>query len=108
MVYYAVLIHCLVIVKLVGRLRAKIYWLTMNQDVQRFCATCKYCIAAKARTPVSQQLAQTEIGSPWEVVVVDVLKMPMDASGNSILVTASDTFTKWVEARVVRRKMLSV
>ncbi|EER15743.1 Pol polyprotein, putative, partial [Perkinsus marinus ATCC 50983] len=34
----------------------------------------------------------------------DVLKMPMDASGNSILVTASDTFTKWVEARVVRRE----
>ncbi|KAF4671049.1 hypothetical protein FOL47_001714 [Perkinsus chesapeaki] len=30
--------------------------------------------------------------------------MPMDMSGNTILVTASDSFTKWVEARVVPRE----
>jgi hypothetical protein len=40
----------------------------------------------------------TPIGKPWQMLAVDVLKVPPSSQGNTYLLVLQDYFTKWLEA----------
>ena len=50
-------------------------------------------LKAPARPPVSLQPIVTT--RPWEMVGVDILKVPMSSKGNQYLLMAQDHFSKW-------------
>ena len=38
------------------------------------------------------------VGSPWEMLAVDVLEVPVSTNGNRYLLIVQDYFTKWADA----------
>ena len=46
------------------------------------------------RTP----LQNIPIGQPWQMIAVDILKVPLSTNNNLYLVVIQDYFTKWADA----------
>ena len=38
------------------------------------------------------------VGRPWEMITVDILKVPLSSNNNRYLLVVQDYFAKWVEA----------
>lgn len=81
------------------RLRQRIYWVGLRQDVQEWCRTCRVCAAKRGpprRTRASLQLYQ--VGAPMERMAVDIAgPFRSTRKGNRFLCVAMDYFTKWPE-----------
>ena len=56
------------------------------------CVTCQM-VKAPARPPALLQPIATS--RPWEMVGVDILKVPMSSKGNQYLLVVQDYFSKW-------------
>ena len=84
--------------KTLDRLRSQTYWVGMATDTRMYCETCDNCHCSKDPLPPHLPMINTPIGKPWEMVAVDVLKLPLSTKGNQYLLVIQDYFTKWLEA----------
>ena len=77
------------------RLKSKVYWVGMATDVKTYCDSCDICNRSKPPLPPQAPLVNTPIGKPWEMLGVDVLKVPISSRGNQYILVIQDYFTKW-------------
>lgn len=82
------------------RLRQRVYWVGLRQDVQEWCRSCKVCAAKKGparKTRAPLQLYQA--GAPLQRMAVDIAgPFTRTHRGNRFICVAMDYFTKWPEA----------
>lgn len=76
-------------------LKRNVYWIGMAKDTQSYCESCDACNRAKPPAPQPVPMINTPIGRPWEMLGVDILKVPISCQGNSYLLVIQDYFTKW-------------
>jgi len=91
------------ITKTVNRVKARMYWPGMNEDVTRWCAGCYKCITRKPKTgPKSYPLGQAPVGDRLERVAMDILEPGViTEQGNRYVLVIGDYFTKWTEAYAI-------
>ena len=77
------------------RLTQNAYWVGMARDVAQYCSRCVRCQTTKALPGVPAPLQPVIASRPWELVGVDVLKVPMSLQGNEYILVAQDYFSKW-------------
>ena len=79
----------------ISRLSDFTYRVGIAKDAGNRCTHCVTCeiVKAPARPPASLQPIVTT--RPWEMVGVDILKVPMSSKGNKYLFVAQDYFSKW-------------
>ena len=71
----------------------------MSLKLILYCMECTICQQAKLPTPTkAPTLMSLPIGRSWEMLVVDVLEVPLSIKGNRYLLVVQDYFTKWAEA----------
>ena len=68
--------------KTLERLRKEAYWVGITRDVDNYCRRCLVCQAAKHVTPTKAPLVNTPIGWPWQMVVADILEVPLSTNNN--------------------------
>ena len=73
--------------KSLERLRTQAYWVGMTRDVEQYCQECHTCQKAKPPMPQRAPLVNVPIGRPWQMVAVDILKVPL------ALISLEITFT---------------
>ena len=66
----------------------------MAKDVECHCWECTNCQETKLPAPVRVPLSNILIGWPWQMVVVDVLEVPVSYNQNRYLLVIQDYFTK--------------
>ena len=85
-------------VKTLQRLRQEGYWVNMARDVDNHCRECIECQKSKLPLPCKAPMVNTPIGRPWQMIAVDVLKVPPSTCNNKYLLVIQDYFTKWADA----------
>ena len=65
-----------------ARLSEMAYWVGLGNDVAHYCTCCFKCQVTKAPEQIPAPLQPVIATKPWELVAVDVLKVPMSAEGN--------------------------
>ena len=63
--------------KMLERIRREMYWVNMAQDVDRQCRECVTC----------------------QMIVIDILEVPVSTKNSRHLLVMQDYFTKWAHAR---------
>ena len=84
--------------KTLARLQQEVYWVGMAKDIQLYCQQCTTCLQAKLPNPVRAPMCNIPIGQPWEMLVADILEVPVSRQNHRYLLVVMDYFTKWVEA----------
>ena len=72
------------------RLWQEAYWVSMAKDVERHCRQCTKCQQSKLPMPPRTPLTNVPIGRPWEMIAVDILKVPMSSNNNRYLLVVQD------------------
>ena len=80
------------------RVRQHAYRINMTKDVLTYCRSCEKCQQAKLALPQHAPLTNIPIETPWHMIAVDILEVPMSTRNNHYLLVVQDYFTKWVEA----------
>ena len=78
-----------------ARLSELAYWVGMGKDVGHYCNHCTTCQITKAPPNQAAPLQPIVASRPWEMVAVDILKVPMSSRGNQYLLVIQDYFSKW-------------
>ena len=47
--------------------------------------------------PQCAPLQNIPIGQPWQIIAVDILKVPLSTNNNCYLLVIQDYFTKWAD-----------
>jgi len=81
--------------KTLVRLSDFTYWVGMAKEVGNYCIWCTTCQMVKAPATPPAPLQPIVTSRPWEMVAVDILKVPMSSRGNNYLLVAQDYFSKW-------------
>ena len=85
--------------KVYDRLRRHVWWKGMRNDVHKFCRGCLECASWKGgRRTCRPPLQPIPVGGPFHRVAVDILQLPLTASGNRYVEVFIDYLTKWPEA----------
>ncbi|KAF4530831.1 hypothetical protein B566_EDAN015997, partial [Ephemera danica] len=85
------------VVRTKQRLRSKVWWPSMDKDVEVFCRKCHGCQIVGQPDP-PEPLSMTELSNrPWQYLALDYLG-PLP-NGQNILVLA-DYFSRFIEARL--------
>ena len=84
--------------KTASRIRLIGYWVGMLQDIEEHCRQCSICQSSKLPGPARVPLQNVAMGQPWEMVAVDILKVPVLYCNNRYLLVIQDYFTKWAKA----------
>ena len=71
------------------------YWVGISKSVVRHCTFCVKCQLSKAPLTNPAPLQPIIATQPWEMVAVDVLKVPTSTKGNQYLLVVQDYFSKW-------------
>ncbi|KAL5477567.1 hypothetical protein EMCRGX_G024380 [Ephydatia muelleri] len=71
----------------------------MAQDVERHCRECVTCQKSKLPMPMRSPLTNIPIGRPWQIIVIDILEVPVSTKNSRYLLVIQDYFTKWADAR---------
>ena len=71
------------------------YWVGMSKDVTRYCSYCTRCQYTKSPPNQPAPLQPVLASRPWELVAVDILKVPISPQGNQYILVAQDYFSKW-------------
>ena len=67
----------------------------MTKDVEEYCRQCPTCQQSKLNMPQHAPLKNIPIGQPWQMIAVDILKVPLSTNHNRYLLVIQDYFTKW-------------
>ncbi|GFV71119.1 retrovirus-related Pol polyprotein from transposon 412 [Trichonephila clavipes] len=86
--------------KTLHKVRKRIYWNNVRNDVKKCCCTCDSCAARKgARKHTRGRLQLYNVGAPFERIAFDNLgPLPRPSDGNNNILVVMDYFTKWPEA----------
>ena len=85
--------------KVYDRLRRHVWWRGMRNDVHKFCRACLECASWKGgRRTCRPPLQPIPVGGAFHRVAVDILQLPITASGNRYVAVFMDYLTKWPEA----------
>ena len=85
--------------KVYDRLRRHVWWKGMRNDVHKFCRGCLECASWKGgRRTCRPPLQPIPVGGLFHRVAVDILQLPLTASGNRYGAVFMDYLTKWPEA----------
>ena len=84
-----------------ARLSEMAYWVGMDKDIAHYCTHCFTCQVNKAPEQTPAPLQPVIATKPWELVAVDILKVPMSAEGNQFILVIQDYFSKWPFARAL-------
>ena len=79
----------------------------MARDVEKYCRYCPTCQQSKLTMPKRGPLQNISIGQPWQMIVVDILQMPLSTNNNHYLLVIQDYFTKWTDAILLPDKTAS-
>ena len=77
------------------------YWVAISKDVIHYCSYCTKCQLMKSLPNQPAPLQRVIITRSWELVVVDILKVPMSHQGNQYILAAQDYFSKWPFAQAM-------
>jgi len=80
--------------KLLARLLDFMYWVGIAKDSGHYCANRVTCQMAKAPARPPAPLQPIVTCRPLELVVVDILKVPMSSRGNQYLLVEQNYFFK--------------
>ena len=78
-----------------ARLSEIAYWVGMGKDIGYYCSQCMTCQITKAPPNQPAPLQPIMASRPWELIAVDILKVPMSSRGNQYLFVIQDYFSKW-------------
>ena len=67
----------------------------MAKDTIRYCSLCSTCQITKSLPAQPAPLQPIIASRPWELVAVDILKVPQSAQGNQYILVAQHYFSKW-------------
>ena len=81
------------------RLSEVAYWVGQGRDVVHHCRYCIRCQFTKAPESMPAPLQPVITSKPWELVAVDILKVPPSSQGNQYVLVVQDYFSKWPFAR---------
>ena len=81
--------------KTIARLSDFTYWVGIAKNAGYHCTHCVTCQMVKAPARPTASLQPIVTSRPWEMVGVDILKVPMSSKGNQHLLAAQDYFSKW-------------
>ena len=87
-----------------AKIMDRFYWPNMSRDIEWYVRTCSDCQSRKhPLLPKAGLMVPIVYDEPFQCVSIDFLG-PMTASskGNRYIITATDMFTKWAEARAIR------
>ncbi|PAA58909.1 hypothetical protein BOX15_Mlig009944g1 [Macrostomum lignano] len=79
-------------------LKLTAYWPGMAEDIVQHCQSCSVCQEKKAGSRTSAPLGELPIGSPWDSVAIDIVKVAPSSRGNKYLLVAQDQFSKYLTA----------
>ena len=83
----------------------KAYWASWKTDTKLFCACCKACNEFhRGRPPRQAGLKPLAAGAPMEVLHVDLTGPHVMSQGYRYMMTACDSFTRFVIAVPIRNK----
>ena len=77
-----------------ARLSEIAYWVGMGKDVGYYCSHCTTCQITKAPPNQPAPLQPIVASRPWELVAVDILKVPLSSTGNQYLLVIQRLFFK--------------
>ncbi|KAJ8335463.1 hypothetical protein SKAU_G00388050 [Synaphobranchus kaupii] len=88
------------------KIGSRFYWRVITQDTLDWVSTCIACQKFEKVKTEAPELKPIKPVSPWYMIDVDLIG-PFKASskGNRYCLTATDFFTKWVEAIPIKEKM---
>ena len=72
-----------------------VYWVGMARDVNRHCTHCFKCQVSKAPVNKPAPLQPVITTRPWEMVAVDILKVPPSGAEKQYILVVRDYFSKW-------------
>ena len=78
-----------------ARLSEAVYWVGMGRDIHTHYTCCVTYQRTKAAAPQPAPLQPVVASRPWELVAVDILKVPMSNRGNQYMLVVQDCFSKW-------------
>ena len=70
----------------------------MAKDVDLHYCECLECQKSKIPLPSKAPMVNMPFGQPWQIIAVDVLKVPPSTRNNRYLLVIQDYFTKWATA----------
>ena len=70
----------------------------MAKDVDCHSHECLECQKSKPPLLSKVPMLNMPVGQPWQIIAVDVLKVPPSTRNNRYLLAIQDYFTKWVTA----------
>ena len=79
--------------KTLERLRCNAYWINMAKDVDDYCRQCSTCQQSKLCMPQHAPLQNIPFGQPWQMIAVDILKVPLSTNNSCYLLVIQDYFT---------------
>jgi transposase InsO family protein len=91
--------------KTLRRVQERYYWPGITKDVKEYVKACTICKKHKTsnlgrRALMGQQKPATR---PWQIVSIDFVgSFPRSKNGNTMLVVATDIFSKFVVAKAIR------
>ncbi|KAL2086700.1 hypothetical protein ACEWY4_017759 [Coilia grayii] len=92
--------------RMMHKIRQRFYWHSITADVDNWVSTCEPCQRFEKVKTEPPELKPIKPVAPWHMIGVDIIG-PLKKSRkgcNRYLLTATDFFTKWVEARPIKRK----
>ena len=80
------------------RVQERFYWPGYARDVEAYVRSCSVCQQRQGSVPKpSAALQQIQVGSPFEMIAMDMLELPRSERGNKYCLVISDYFTRWPE-----------
>lgn len=86
--------------KMKRRLRSKVWWPKMDQQVETFVKKCHDCVLVEAASPPEPMKRTTLPNGPWQTIAIDFCG-PLP-SGHYLFVVV-DYFSRWVEVEVMTK-----
>ena len=68
------------------------YWVDMSKDVSKYCSVCPKCLYTKSSPGHLAPFQPVIASKPWELVAVDILKIPISSSRNQYIHVAQGYF----------------
>ncbi|KAL2103786.1 hypothetical protein ACEWY4_000654 [Coilia grayii] len=84
---------------------SRFYWYGMTVDIDRWIQECDQCQKVGKPLTAVQPLQCIKVSAVWELVGIDLTgPLPKTSSGCQYILTATDYFSKWVEAYPLKTK----
>ena len=95
--------------KTIEKVSRHFYWKGMTNYIKKYCEKCLVCLSIKdPKHPSKSPLGNIQCSGPWELVCVDLVKMPTSQEGMKYILTVICGFLKFAFALAVPSKKAQV